>query len=207
MKEFIKKYSAWLIVVLCLIGFSVIVINIKNNNIDAFDNHIYNIIATNKNDALTSFYKVITNFGESKIILVLLVLLLIFIKNKKQGILFSLASIGSFGITFVIKHLAKRARPVGIALINETGYSFPSSHSMIVIAFYGFLLYLLLKSNLKKYIKVILSILLLLIIIIVPISRIYLGVHHASDVVAGLLLSIAFTIAYIKLIYNKMSSN
>lgn len=206
MKKFMKKNWAWFIVAICLIGFAIIVYNLNINNLSNFDNNLYNALTIIKNDQLTLFFKLITYFCEPVTILVALVLIFIISKNKINSILFGLASCGSFGINYIIKHIAKRPRPLDIALVKETGYSFPSSHAMISIAFYGFIMYLILKSNLKKYVKIILSICIILIIISVSISRIYLGVHNASDVLAGLLLSTAFTITYIKLIYNKKSS-
>lgn len=203
MKKFFKNNLPWFIVALSLLGFSIILVNLNNNNLAGFDNYIYNIVTINKSDTLTTFYKIMTYFCEPVTIVALYIILFIIVKNKMKFISFGLAGVGTTGLNYVIKKIVKRPRPTDIALIKETGYSFPSNHAMISISFYGFILYLMLKSNLKKWLKVIVTIVMCTLIILISVSRVYLGVHNASDVLAALCLSLAFTITYIKLIYQK----
>ena len=71
-------------------------------------------------------------------------------------------------------------------MIQEHGYSFPSFHAMMSMSLYGFIGYKILKSH------HFLAIVILTIPIIVGITRIYLGVHYASDIVAGWLISLCY---------------
>lgn len=106
-------------------------------------------------------------------------------------------------LNVVLKDILQRPRPTEYRIINESGYSFPSGHSMISMAFYGFIIYLTYKYVKNKYIKWGLITLLSILIITIGISRIYLGVHYTSDVLAGFLISISYLILYTNII-NKL---
>lgn len=96
----------------------------------------------------------------------------------------------------MLKNTLKRPRPIDYRLIEETGYSFPSGHSMASMAFYGLLIYLIYRNVKNKYLKWTLICLLSVLIILIGISRIYLGVHYTSDVLAGFLVSLSYLIIY-----------
>ena len=84
-----------------------------------------------------------------------------------------------------------RVRPE--VLLEPLGsYSFPSGHSMAAAAFYGFSIYLIRRSNLGRAAKRTLSLICLLAIGLVGFSRIYLGVHYLTDVLAGYLISAVY---------------
>lgn len=70
---------------------------------------------------------------------------------------------------------------------------------MVSMAFYGLIIYLIYKYLKNKYLKIFLIILLSILIVMIGISRIYLGVHYTSDVIAGFLFSISYLIIYIKI--------
>ena len=105
-------------------------------------------------------------------------------------------------LNYILKLIFSRTRPIDINIITETGYSFPSGHAMISLAIYGFLAYLLWKSD-YKYKKIGVSLLVLLIVLI-GISRIYLGVHYTSDVIAGFIVSLGYLLLFIDFIYPKI---
>ena len=102
------------------------------------------------------------------------------------------------------KYLFARTRPEDINLVIETGFSFPSGHSMVSLAFYGFFVYLLYHKKWSKKKRLMACIPLIILTLLVGISRIYLGVHYASDVLAGFALAMAYLIIFIKLFYKKM---
>mgnify|MGYP003299002075 CR=1 FL=1 len=97
-----------------------------------------------------------------------------------------------------------RARPEDINLIIESGFSFPSGHSMVSLAFYGFFIYLLYHQKWSKIKRLLTCIPLVILVFMIGLSRIYLGVHYASDVLAGFALAMAYLIIFIKLFYKKM---
>ena len=107
----------------------------------------------------------------------------------------------------LLKRILRRPRPTEFRIVEETGYSFPSGHSMVSMAFYGYLIYLIYRYIKNKYIKWSLIVLLSILICLIGISRIYLGVHYTSDVLGGFLLSISYLVVYISLIKNLKIKN
>lgn len=181
------------------------VILILTNNISWFDNACYDALISLKSDTFTSIVKVITDLSSTRMIIFLNALILIFVlilKNSKLLII-PISSIISSVINTLLKHIFRRPRPIGIALVTENSFSFPSGHTMISILFYGLILYLIYKHKIKGY--RIISLILGIYIVSVGLSRIYLGVHYASDVVGGWciggIILIILTGAYKK--YNK----
>jgi undecaprenyl-diphosphatase len=198
-----KKNYSWLVCLGALIGFIIILALFYQGKLGNFDNNIYNFIIKSKSDLLTNLFKLISDLCDKVFIVIIMLSFFIFNKNKKDDLMLLLVTGGSYVINFVVKHLVKRPRPMGIALVTETSYSFPSSHAMVSMAMYGFIIYLVNTSHLKKNVKIILNIGLSLLILLIDISRIYLGAHFASDVLAGSLLGLCFLICFINLIYKK----
>lgn len=148
----------------------------------------------------TVFYKAITFFGGIYALLGIVGILFIFLKDKITAVFVAVDLIlAAFINNIFLKSLFQRERPLN-KLIEENGYSFPSGHSFVAVAFYGFLIYLICTSRLQKKYKVIISVLLTLLIFLIGISRIYLGVHYPSDVAAGLIGGLVFLIIYIEII-------
>ena len=196
LKVFIRNNYQWLICFISLILFLTITEDVFNNEIIKGDTIGYNIVSSLISDKLTPLVKMVTWFGSATCLILLTVILFIFIKNKKAGLLIGTNLVIITILNQILKSLLQRPRPTGFRIINETGYSFPSGHSMISMAFYGFLIYLIYKNVKNKYLKFTLIIILFILIISIGLSRIYLGVHYTSDVLAGFLLSIAYLIFY-----------
>lgn len=186
--------------------FIIITILMFTNNTKVFDDTIYNYIYSFRNDYLDIFFKTITKFGNTITIIVLVLLLIIFLERKSMWQM--LVTVASTVLTNqLLKHTIRRIRPDHLRLINEGGFSFPSGHSMISVALYGLLIYLTYKYIKNKYIKVLLILLLIMLILGIGISRIYLGVHYPSDVLAGYIMSITIIILAVSIIDNHFRGN
>lgn len=196
-KEMIIKNWKWTLLFACIVAFLSLAEDVFFKEIMKGDIIGYKFISTYLiSDFLTPIAKFITNFGGAIYLIVMSIILFVIIKNKKIGI----AIILNLGIVTLLNQLLKmilqRPRPEEYRIINESGYSFPSGHSMVSMAFYGFLVYLIYKNIKNKYLKWSLIIILGVLIISIGISRIYLGVHYTSDVLAGFLVSISYLIIY-----------
>ena len=119
------------------------------------------------------------------------------IKNKKIGLSIFSNLIIITVLNQLLKRILQRPRPTEFRIIEETGYSFPSGHSMVSMAFYGYLIYLIYKYVENKYVKWTSIVLLSILICTIGVSRIYLGVHYTSDVLGGFLVSISYLILFI----------
>lgn len=182
------------------ICFILILFLVLNGNIRSFDNSVYNIISKLICSPMTFIMKGLTYLGSAYALITITILLILFCKNKYN---FGINLVVIFLLNIVIKNIVGRPRPIGHNLITEGGYSFPSGHSMISMAVYGFLIYYIYKNVNNKLWKWILIIILSLLILIIGFSRIYLGVHYASDVLAGFLLALIWLITFITIIERK----
>jgi len=195
-----KKFSIF-VVVLCLILFGIICYGVLSYDSLVIDTKVYSFIINNiMNDGLTPILKAITELGGVAFTVLAGVLIFMFCKKNRWFITIDL--VGVTLVNQVIKHIIRRPRPNVLRLVEESGYSFPSGHSMVSMAFYGIIIYLVYKNVSNKYLKWILIILLSLLILSIGFSRIYVGVHYFTDVAGGFLLGLAYLIIYIN-IYNK----
>lgn len=199
--KFIKNNWRWMLLFICLIGFLVLAEEVFHQEIMNGDIVGYDIVSKLfKFNVSTPIAKFITNFGGAIFVISLTTILFFVIKDKKIGI----SIITNLGIVTIlnqiIKFIMQRPRPTEFRIIEETGYSFPSGHSMVSLAFYGYLIYLIYKYINNKHLKRTLIIILSVLICIIGVSRIYLGVHYTSDVLGGFLISFAYLIIYIELV-------
>ena len=202
-KDFIIKNLKWIILFICLIGFLALAEDVFNKEIMKGDIIGYKMVSTFLiSDFATPIAKFITNFGGAIFLIILTILLLLVLKNKKVGLSICINLVVVTILNQLLKRLLQRPRPTEFRIIEETGYSFPSGHSMVSMAFYGYLIYLIYRFVKNKYLKWISIVLLSLLICLIGISRIYLGVHYTSDVLGGFLISISYLVIYISA-FNK----
>ncbi|WP_058306461.1 phosphatase PAP2 family protein [Gracilibacillus massiliensis] len=126
--------------------------------------------------------------------LVVIAYLLLTKKSKWYILFFIINMVGISAFTKVLKLFFERTRPELIDQYDGTGFSFPSGHSTGAIAFYGFMIYLVWKKPSRQWIKFFSITLLGLLALLVPFSRVVLGVHFFTDILAGMALGLAWLI-------------
>ena len=192
-----KKYLVVGFELLLSICFILILILVLNGSIRSFDNNVYNIVSNVICNPMTHIMKFITFFGSAYALVSITVLLILFSKEEKC---FGINLVVAFIISFLLKMIISRPRPVDHNIIKEIGYSFPSAHSMISMAVYGLLIYFIYKNIKNNHMKWVLIIIISILILLIGFSRIYLGVHYASDVLGGYLLALIWLITFITII-------
>jgi len=161
------------------------------------DSNVYDFVISLKTESVTNMFIIVSDI----IYLVILIsfLFLIFYKNKKASFLVFLNLCLSFLTSIILKFIFKRARPIGISLILEHGYSMPSSHAFVSTAFFGLIAYFIYKNFEKGKLRIFLLSFLIFYVFMIGVSRIYLGVHYASDVLLGFSTGLIYLVVFVKL--------
>lgn len=199
-----KKYSKWIVCLLSITIFIILAILVKTSNDIFLDSFVYNFISKYITDNLTSIVKYLTYIGSGIVVIGITIFVFIFFKNKKYSLYMSINLISITILQLILKNIFSRERPIDINLIEETGYSFPSGHSLTSMAFYGFLIYLIHISNLNKRSKIIFTTLFTIFIVVTGFSRIYLGVHYFTDVLGGFTFSLAYLIVFTSIVRERL---
>ena len=123
-------------------------------------------------------------------------------KKYTNVIFISLGLIGSIATVWLLKYIISRPRPPEMYhLVQSYGASFPSAHSAYAAALGCLAIYLSLKHPKRRLIWFCAFIWLL----IMGISRVYLGVHFPSDVLAGWSISFIWITLLFYMLYAKLS--
>lgn len=171
------------------IAFFIVAFNLKDASVIQNDSNVSEFIIGHQIEWLNVVSAILSVMFEPIYVVLFIFLLsvLLWIKKRKNEALYFIFVSGLSGASiYLLKHLFVRARPV-TQFLAETGYSFPSGHTLISVVLFGSLLYfsLKVKNQLYKFSLVSLS---LLGIIILGLSRVYLNVHWFSDILGGYFL-------------------
>lgn len=178
-----------IVVILGINGFLELAEALADNELHPFDTQVQEAIVSYRDPTLTPTVRVITDLGDRYAYFAVIgIMTLLFLQKRKWRLALQIlfvSGISAFA-TVVLKNTYERQRPTDIEhLVEIGGLSFPSGHSLSAMAFYSFCIYLAWRYLRSKSLRVTVTILCTLLILAIGISRIYLGVHYPSDVVAG----------------------
>jgi undecaprenyl-diphosphatase len=201
MLEFLNKHKSFLLaVILPAIVFVQLMEDLIEDELSVFDDTIYMYIRRLISEDMTEWMKIITMAGSWLILmLITFICLFVFWKNKRYfffSCMIALNLVVTSALNDAIKLIFHRERPDILRLVTAGGFSFPSGHSMNSISFYGYIAYLI-YVNMKSRWKYAIISLLSITVLLIGISRIYLGVHYASDVLAGFAAGLAWLAIFI----------
>lgn len=167
------------------------------------------LLNTGKTDNyfIMEFFRALTHLGSPMAFIILSVVGIIglsLMRRHLQAKCLLAVVLSSWILNDGLKNLFSRSRPTGEALTIATGYSFPSGHAMVSIAFYGFLAYLAFSQGGKK--GILAAIVLGLLVFLIGFSRVYLNVHYPSDVLGGWIFGFLILLIWIY-IMKRMSES
>ncbi len=183
----------------------------KQEPIIRSDYRLLSVFKMFRTPAINNVMLFITYLGKGEtIVFGLVIVSIVLILLKQRFYLLSLISSVAIGEIFVytIKNTIDRPRPsLADALVIENSWSFPSGHTFTAISFYGLLTFFIAHNLKKRWQRVVAYTIGLLLIIAIGVSRIFLGAHWPSDVLASFLFGIAWlsvlvTIASIRKKFN-----
>ncbi|HLA58056.1 MAG TPA: phosphatase PAP2 family protein [Puia sp.] len=186
--------SAIFLLALILFGFIADEMVLENEN--HLDQVVFDQLRQITNPGMTSVMLIITFFGSSYFLLpayTLLVAFYLFVK-KDRKLSWDVAAVGitSAMILFSLKAIFKRHRPLDPLVQHVNGFSFPSGHSFSSFTFFGLLIFIIWNQQMNPVLRWILTALFFLFACAIAFSRVYLHVHFASDVIAGVCLCVVW---------------
>lgn len=185
----------WIIALIFAVLFFLIAYHI--DSLQPLDETISLRVSLLRTPRLTDTMKFLSELAAPPTLIIGSLLLALLIRQRQKWFSIFLNLSISVMLNAGLKQIYARPRPVIItALVTESGFSFPSGHSMGAVAFYGFFIYLIMQSNTRPAIKRTVSALVVTLIAFIGFSRVYLGVHYISDVVGGFLMSSVYLIVF-----------
>lgn len=164
-------------------------------HLEVFDSRIQTAIRGNLPQEVTAFFRSLTILGNTTtfvFVLLVAVFYLYFVKKwRVEGLFLALSGVVSGLLIVATKGLYARVRPAIEHLVVAQGFSFPSGHSAGSMMIYGFMLIIAHQRLTSKPIRLLVEGFFLALIFLIGLSRIYLGVHYPTDVLAGFLLGFA----------------
>lgn len=202
---FIIVLLALIFVVLGINVFIELTDTLTTDKLAYYDNAITEYVVSYRSPALTSYFKLVTEIGDVTgyiiVIIIVAIVSLVVLKKWKYILQIFIVMVISSLSNLVLKRFINRSRPTIEHLVIVESLSYPSGHAMAAMSFYGFLMYLFYKMKMNAFIKYLGMILIAILILSIGLSRIYLGVHYPSDIIAGFIAGIIWVVFCI-LVFN-----
>ncbi|HEV7646035.1 MAG TPA: phosphatase PAP2 family protein [Pyrinomonadaceae bacterium] len=176
---------------ICLAVFIWLADKIFSGSTMAFDESIRDWVHQVSSPTLTQLMILASFIGSFSFLFplgILVFLILLYLRRKRALILFLLTMAGELSLEPVLKNFFHRARPTAFFdYLAPASYSFPSGHAFAALCFFGILAWLITSRLQNILLRVLIWVFAILLIFWIGISRVYLGVHYPTDIIAGYL--------------------
>jgi len=194
-----KRLSLWLgAASLCFGVFVKITSELRENEVHSLDSSVLTAVVKIRRPWLTGVAVDVTALGSITLVTLISVValcLLLSLKDSMAAWQLVLNSVGAGIWTEITKNFIERTRPDDIThLVQVSGFSYPSGHSLASASLYLTVAILAARHLPTTRGRVLLFGLAIAVISLVGMSRVYLGVHYASDVASGASLGIAWAL-------------
>jgi undecaprenyl-diphosphatase len=152
-----------------------------------FDILVTNFIYGFRSSQVTDVMLMITFLGSGLVLLVVSGFFIFYVSRyrKKDALIFSTILYSAIILNLLLKLFYQRPRPDNFPLIHENTLSFPSGHAMNSFVFFAAVSYFIFRETKNIKLAILISFISLIIVILIGFSRVYLGAHYPSDVLAG----------------------
>ena len=179
---------------------------IHSTGVSLFDSWFYKETIEKMSPSLTLTMIFITESGSLMAIIILCLSFFLFKETRKHWAFpVGITVVASSVSNVLLKSMFARERPNILRLVDESSYSFPSGHAMINMAFYTMILLLTWRYIKNNRLKYGISFVCVVMPLLIGLSRIYLGVHYATDVISGWLLGLTISIIIFCVFIKKSS--
>ncbi|MEJ7648475.1 MAG: phosphatase PAP2 family protein [Nakamurella sp.] len=163
----------------------------EGDGLATFDRPVWQWMVDHRDPFRTAVAKVVTEIGSTvamSIIATLCIVWLLIRRRRGDAAMVAVVGIGAAALVFFAKKLVGRTRPPEeFRLVVETNNSFPSGHALASTAILGIVVVLLLRSGAwgPLWVRIVVPVVLVVFWFSIGISRLYLGEHWSTDVLAG----------------------
>ena len=195
-----RDNRAVLLVAACAAIFLGLLSFVLRGEVMKLDQMAYWLVVENlRSDWLTPAMEAFSGLATPVALVAMLLVIAAFAPGKRPGWFCTVNLALAALLNVALKMLVQRPRPEGFRLAVESGFSFPSGHSMAAMAFFGLIVWLVWHYERDRRQRLLLTVAFSAVIVLIGISRIYLGVHYASDVLGGFCAAIIWLVFYTKL--------
>lgn len=186
-KASLKLIITMVLCLLSLVFFFKVASEVVEAEFTSMDVAISLFVYSFRTPLLTQLMLLITSLGNEVSLILTAIISIIFLikKHRKEAVLFCIVLLMGLILNIFLKQTYQRPRPNISPLITEMNYSFPSGHAMNSFIFFALLAYFSHHFFHKKSLTILSTVIAIILILLIGMSRIYLGVHYFTDVIAG----------------------
>jgi undecaprenyl-diphosphatase len=185
-----------MVAVACTAAFVEVAEHVRAGSTQILDESVLRWMAAHRSSSLDAVMVEITALGTGTVVFMIVAvasLFLVLTQHKYSALLLLASTVGGIVLDGVLKLGFNRPRPtIVVHAVQTVSSSFPSGHAMSSAIVYSTVAYLAARLHKRWWARLSVMVTALVLIVLICFSRLYLGVHYPSDVLAGVLVGLAW---------------